>query len=150
MAKKNTKPTLTILCGLPRSGKSTWIEENKGDSIVVCNDWIRENILGTHYCDKGNAVVWSITDSTLRIVLGQGVNAIYDGVNLSKSVRRYYIELARQCGAIVKIVVIQTPLEICLKRNKKDKKLPDVALEKMAKLYEVPDKSEYDEIEFVG
>ncbi len=148
MAKEN-KPTLILLVGLPRSGKSTWIEENKGSAIVVSNDWIRENILGTHYSDKANAVVWSIADATLRIVLGQGNNAIYDGVNLTKAVRRFYIDLARQYGAKIRIVVMDTSLETCLKRNKKHNKLPDAALEKMAKMYEEPEKSEYDEIEHV-
>ena len=149
MAEKS-KSCLTIMCGLPRSGKSTWIEENKGHAVVVSNDWIREHILGTHYSDKANAVVWTITDSTLRIVLGQGLDAIYDGVNLTKAVRRFYIDLARQHGAKIKMVVLKTPLEVCLKRNKKDNKLPNIVLEKMDKMFEYPDKSEYDEIEFVN
>lgn len=146
---EKTKATLTIMCGLPRSGKSTWIENNKDNKVVVSNDWIRENILGTTYSDKANAIVWSIADATLRIILSQGTDVIYDGIHLTKSVRKFHIDLARQCGAKVKIVVLKTPLEVCLERNKKNKKLPDAALEKMAKMYEYPDSTEYDEIEFV-
>ena len=57
--------TLTIMVGLPRSGKSTWIKENAGNAVVVSNDWIRENILGTHYTKTSNALVWAITDAAL-------------------------------------------------------------------------------------
>ena len=94
--------TLTIMVGLPRSGKDTWIEKNKGSAIVVSNDWIRENILGTHYSTASNAVVWSLTDAVLRVVLGQGHDAILNGVNHTKDVRAFYIKLAKQYNFEIK------------------------------------------------
>ena len=132
--------TLTILIGLPRSGKSTWIKQNAGNAVVVSNDWIRENILGTHYSN--------LTDAVLRVVLGQGKDAILDGVNHTKAVRSFYVKLAREYGAKIHMVIIGTPLEVCLKRNI-DKKLPDAKLIEMMNGMENPDSDEYDTVECV-
>jgi predicted kinase len=143
------RPNFILMVGLPRSGKSTWIKDNAKNEIVVSNDWIREEILGTHYSKNANAIIWTIADATLRIVLGQGKDAIYDGVNLTKETRKFYIDLARQYGAKIKIVLVITPLEICMERNKSGNKLPNDVLEKMANSYERPEPEECDEMDVI-
>ena len=40
------KNTLILMCGLARSGKSTWIKKNQADAIVVSPDDIRAEIFG--------------------------------------------------------------------------------------------------------
>ena len=142
--------TLTLMVGLPRSGKSSWIKDHARDAVVVSPDWIRENILGEKYsyANSANAIVWSIMDSTLRIVLGQGKDAILDGVNLTKETRSYYVAIARQHGARVLMMMIKTPLEVCLQRNRDaaNRKLPDEKLIKMASTIEWPEQDEADEL----
>jgi predicted kinase len=141
------KNRLTIMMGLPRAGKGTWIASKKGhDDIVVSTDWIRENILGHSYSDASNAIVWAMVDSTLRIVLGQGKNAILDGINLTKSVRKFYVDIARTYGAEVRIVYIRTGLGDCVERNRlaESHKLPEPDLIEMGKIIEIPTKDEYD------
>lgn len=128
---------LTILVGLPRAGKSTWCTQNTNKAVLVSNDWIRENILGTHYCNAANAIVWSIVDSTLRIVLGQGKDAILDGINHTKAVRSFYIKLAKEYNAEVELVVFDTPLSVCRQRNT-TLKLPNDRIDDISKAYEIP------------
>lgn len=140
--------TLTIVVGLPRSGKSTWIDKNKGDAVVVSHDWIRENILGTHYADAANAIIWTIADATIRIILGQGKDVILDGMNNTKSVRKFYIDIAKKYNAKVKMLVITTPLNVCLARNNKSHKLPDEALKAIADYLELPTSEESSDIEY--
>jgi predicted kinase len=111
--------TLTIMVGLPRSGKSTWIENNKGKAIVVSHDWIRENILGTHYSSASNAIIWSLSDAALRIILSQDKDVILDGLNNNAFVRKFYVDIAKKYGAKIKFVCLSTPLAICLFRNEK-------------------------------
>lgn len=148
--KSMNNNTLTIMVGLPRSGKSTWIELNKGDAVVVSSDWIREHILGDaySYSSSANAIVWSLADAALRIVLGQGMNAILDGVNLTRATRKFYVDIAREYGAKVNMVVVGTSVEACLKRNQLPGglKLPDEKLMKMSKSIEWPIQDECDEI----
>jgi predicted kinase len=131
---------------LPRSGKSTWCKKNGKNAIVISNDWIRKNILGTHYAHNANAIIWTIADATLRIVLGQGKNAILDGVNLTKFTRGFYIKLARQYKAKVRIVLFNASVSTCIKRNRHDNNISMSNLKKMSETYEPPTKDEYDEI----
>ena len=150
---KNKQHWLTIMVGIPRSGKSTWIDKNKKDNVVVSNDWIREEILRTKYSTESNAIVWQIIDSTLRILLGQGKNVILDGTNHMPHIRKFYTDIAKAYGAKVRMVVFHTPLEVCMARNHtpSGNKLPDYCLERMAKDFVPPYKTEYDKIEnFAG
>lgn len=141
---------LIITVGLPRSGKSTWISKNKEDAIVVSNDWIRENILGHSYSSSSNAIVWAISDATLRIILGQNKNVIFDGINHTKFVREFYINLARKYNASVKIVYFDVSLETCINRNRTiSNKLPEDSLLAIGKEFEKPTIEECDEIVIV-
>lgn len=145
---KTYKCTLTIMVGLPRSGKDTWIEKNKGDTIVVSNDWIRENILGTHYCPASNAIVWTLTDAVLRVVLSQGKDVILNGVNHTKTVRAFYIKLAKEYDAKIKIVYMDVLPAVCIRRNFENK-LPDAVILKMWEELDFPNYKEYDELEVI-
>lgn len=146
------KPKITMLVGLPRSGKSTWVNSNKEDALVVSSDWIRGNILGETYgySESANAIVWTIMDSAVRIALGQGRDVVLDSANLAKETRSYYVAIGRKYGAHVKMVVFDTPFEVCLERNQSNgKKLPDSALFHMNLSTEWPYPEECDEIEVV-
>lgn len=135
-----------MMVGLPRSGKSTWIKNNACGRIVISNDWIRANILHAPNNKSIDPALWMITDATLRIMLGQKNDVILDGVHLTKFVRKFFIDVAREYGAKVIFVYMKTPLEECKKRNAFNNKLPDEVLEGMAEKFEEPDCEEYDEI----
>lgn len=141
---ESTKTWLIITVGLPRSGKTTWIEANKDacNAVVVSNDWIRENILGTNYHKASNAIVWTIVDASIRILLSQGKNVILDGANHTKGVRKFFVDIAREYGAGVKMVLFKTPLKNCIYRNSKNSKLPEAVLIKMAEELEEPTSEE--------
>jgi len=141
------KNKLTIVMGFPRAGKGTWIAmNNRLNDIVVSSDWIRENILGHSYSDASNAIVWSIVDATLRIILGQNKNVILDGINLTKSTRKFYINIAKTYGAEVEIVYVKTPMDVCIERNRKAEshKLPEQDLLDMGQIIEIPTSEEFD------
>lgn len=144
------RSTFTMLVGLPRSGKTTWIENNRSESdIVVSNDWIREKIIGNPYSKSINPIVWLISDSVLRVLLGQRKFVIFDGANLTRSVRKVHIDLAREYDATVRIVHIRTPLEVCLKRNESSLKLPNKILIEMDRTFQIPTLEECDALEMV-
>jgi len=137
-------PKLIVMCGLPRAGKSTWIELNKVDEIVVSNDWIRENIFQNHYSRSINPSIWMITDSVLRILLGQGKSVILDGVNLTKRTRKEFLDTAKECGAKTEIVFLTTDIRECIERNTTDHKLPHDKLTTMCLSLEMPSEDEAD------
>ena len=142
--KKNG--TMYLLVGFPRSGKSTWAKENGNDSIIVSNDWVRENILHAPNKKSNDPAIWMITDSTIRIVLSQGKSVIVDGVNTTVAVRSYFISTANECNANVVIVWIKTSIEECIRRNNVSKKLPHDVLLKMYDRFEDPQPQEYDKM----
>ena len=146
------KPVLTMMIGLPRSGKSSWIKEiTKSKDIVISNDWIRENILKAPHSKSSNPAIWMITDATLRILLSQGQDVILDGVHATKSERKFFLDLAKECNAAVMYVLVDTPLETCVARNNRSEhhKLPTEDLIRMGKKFERPTKDEYNSIIYV-
>jgi len=143
------KAWMTMTVGLPRSGKSTWIENHKAGNVVISNDWIRENILGNQYHKASNAIVWTIVDASLRILLSQGKNVILDGANYTKGVRKFFVDIAKEYDAGIKMVVFRTPLANCIYRNSKNPKLPESVLRKMSEELVEPDCSECTYVELI-
>ena len=136
---------ITLMVGMPRSGKSTWIVNNKDkNDIVISNDWIRENILGNHYSNAANPVIWMVTDSCIRILLSQGVNVILDGINHTRYIRSLYLNIGKEYATETRIVYTNTPLAVCLERNKTNAKLPSGKLVKMYEEIESPTMYECD------
>ncbi len=143
--RHDPSPKMFLLVGLPRSGKSTWTAKHIDyfDAISIENDWIRENILHAQHSKSNDPAIWMITDATARIILSQGRNIIVDGVNLTQFTRKFFIDMARECGAKVVIVWIDTDLETCLNRNRDNPKLPDDVLKCMYQKMEIPQPHEY-------
>ena len=67
-----SKAKLIIMCGLPRSGKSTWIRKNKGDAVIVSPDEIRSDIFGHQFFKNCEPWVWAMAKSMVRLLMGQG------------------------------------------------------------------------------
>ena len=143
-----SKAILYLIVGLPRSGKSTWIRNNKDrlNATVIENDWIRANILHANNCKSTEPALWMITDATMRILLSQGKNVILDGVNLTRFTRKFFIDAARECNAEVVCVWVDTSAEECKRRNISDYKLPEEIINKMRCSLDEPTLDEFDSI----
>lgn len=141
-------PMLTVMSGLPRSGKSTWIQQNKTKhTVVISNDWIRENILHCKYARSINPAIWMITDATARQLLSQGFDVIMDGIHLQKYIRKEIIDMGREMNAKIRIVYMDTPINVCLDR---ELKMPHDKLMVHAENTDIPTESECDELIFVN
>jgi len=131
------RPVLTLMCGLPRSGKSTWIEKNKKkNDVVVCPDEIRSDLFGHIFHNPAEPMIWSITEYFIQSLMKQKINIILDACNLT-SARNRWTDLAKDNGYKVNLIILDTSLEECIKRNKKDNKIPLNVLKRMASFFDV-------------
>lgn len=120
-------PTLTIMCGIPRSGKSTWVSKNKTDNdIIISPDIIRKEIFGHQFHQSAENFIWAITDSFILLLAKQKKSIILDAVNMNSSIRWKYVKIVEPYGYKTKLIWLNTSLEECIKRNRtsKDKKVP--------------------------
>ena len=60
---KTTKSSLIILCGLPRSGKSTYARKNSKNAVIVCPDRIRKVIFGHQFHKEAEDFIINISKS---------------------------------------------------------------------------------------
>lgn len=126
-------PILTLMCGLPRSGKSTWIEKNKKKTdVIVSPDEIREDLFGHVFHKPAEPMIWSLTEFFVKSLMKQKLDIILDACNLT-TYRNRWVDLAIENNYKVNLVVLDTPLKICIERNKN--KIPLDILENMSKFF---------------
>ena len=130
---------LTIMVGLPASGKTTMAEEyaEKNGAELVSIDAIKAPTKEKH----------AIAMETLKKYLEDGKDVVLDGIYLTKRNREAPIKVARSCKAEVEMCVVGTKLDVCLERNK-ERKIPvsETYMTILSHNYEEPTKDEYDAI----
>jgi len=129
------------MCGLARSGKSTWIKKNKGNAIIICPDVVRKLIFGHQFHSNAEDFIWACTFSMVKILLDQGKDIIVDATNLNFDTRNKWYRIAKSFNAKVKIVLVPTSLEQCKINNSnspEDERLPEKVLEGMDMIFEDP------------
>ena len=127
-----------IMCGLPGSGKSTWIDENLPDGINVVNqDSIRvelgimDNVdskkIGTKEQEKE---VSKLNNEQIEKFIRARQDFVIDNTNLKPGrIENLYKRLTKD-NANVTIVIIDTPAKTCIERRKGD--IPPEVIEEMS------------------
>jgi predicted kinase len=132
--------TIKIMCGLPRSGKSTWIERNRNNEVIISADQLRYAVYNQRFWDGGEKLMWGIRDVMLKYFLDQGVDIIVDETNVSKWSRKPIIELAKKAGYVIIGYLLDYAMHECIERAEAggDKELLTPVIERMDKQFEPP------------
>lgn len=121
---------LIVMCGIPRSGKSTWAREQGWP--VVNPDSIRLAMHGQVFLASAERLVWAYAHLMVEsLFLAGNPRVILDATNTTKERRKEWFSRAWQTY----FHVIDTPLPVCIDRAKASNFPVDV-VERMAKQWE--------------
>jgi predicted kinase len=132
-----TKTTLTLLCGIPGSGKS--FITGRLDGKVVSTDALRKFLWGSESVVEHDRLVFDIIKSVIEYLLDKKDSVVLDATNLTRRRRKTMIDIARRYQAGVTVLWIDCPLEVALARNAaRDRKVPVPVIKALYKSIEEP------------
>lgn len=111
---------ITLMVGLPASGKSTKAEEllKRGGTVRINKDLLRTML----HCDKFTGINEGMTRDAARTLaktfLSQGVNVIIDDTNLNPGTLQSWKDLGKELDAKIEYCRLDTSVEECLRRDK--------------------------------
>lgn len=110
------QPKITIMCGLPRSGKSTWVAQNKMDEVIVSADNIRQLVYGQRFFQGGEPIMWAVRGLMLEYLMQQGLDIIVDETNTTLERRGAIIKLAKKYNYYIIGNIIECTPDLCKTR----------------------------------
>ncbi|GAA4911830.1 putative kinase [Stackebrandtia albiflava] len=140
-AYDDTVCTVTVMSGLPGSGKDTWVAHHRPDLPVVALDDIRAE-LGIHPGENQGPVVAAARER-VRVLLRAGTSLVWNATTLSRRSRDAVIGLAAAYRARVEIVAVETtPAELRRRNRDRPDTVPAAVVERMLRRWESPDLTE--------
>lgn len=129
--------TVTMVSGLPGSGKDRWLEKNRPELPMVSLDALRLE-LGIGPDENQGAVVQAARERC-REFLRRGESFAFNATNLLGQTRSRWIELFVDYRARVEIVYIEPALSTIHQQNRdRDQPVPAAVINRLAAKVEVP------------
>ena len=137
---------VTLLSGLPGSGKDSWLAAHTGSREVISLDDLRE-ALDIDPAD-GQAPVIAAARKRARELLGARRAFIWNATNISRQLRARLIDLFADYKTKVRIVYLETSEGEGDRRNRRrDRPVPAAAIARMIGRWEPPDLTECHELD---
>lgn len=139
---------INVLVGLPGSGKDYYAKSkaNSETDVIISSDDIRAELYGSAECqDHPEIVFFEMFKRTCAAVREEKHIIYYNATNLNRKKRINLIKEFRKIFPDVTIcaTVITAPYDVCCKRNsERDRVVPDFAMERMYKSFNVPSTAE--------
>jgi predicted kinase len=131
------RSTVTMLAGLPGSGKDTWLAANRGDLPVVSLDDVREE-LGVEVTDNQGQVA-QLARERCRERLQSHTSFAFNATNLLRQTRQRWTDLFADYNARIEIVYVEPTLPTILDQNKRRKRIvPEDVIVELANKLEPP------------
>ena len=128
---------LTVLMGVPGSGKSTWLKHLVLRTVVINPDTIREELTGDPNNQDRNSEVFAAAHARTQAVLMRGDDIVFDATNVKESARASLLKIAHDAGSFTALVVFDVPLDVAKKRNaNRERVVPEHVLDRMQAQFE--------------
>jgi predicted kinase len=144
LAHESASCDVTVMSGLPGSGKDTWIERHAPHLPQISLDAIREET-GAEPTGNQGAVVQAAREKA-RVFLRAGENFVWNATNVSREIRTQVVGLLAAYDARMRIVYVEAGRDILFARNRG--RIPALATERMMDRWEVPDSTEAQQVEW--
>lgn len=129
--------TVTMMSGLPGSGKDTWLSRHRSDLPVVSLDDIRGELDVDPTDNQGEVVQFA--RERCREYLRSKTDFAFNATNLLKVTRQRWIDLFADYRARIELVYVEPPFDCLLRQNKnREKSVPTEIVRKLAEKCEPP------------
>ncbi|MFK7971666.1 MAG: AAA family ATPase [Bacteroidia bacterium] len=136
------KPTseVTVLCGLPGSGKDYYIQRYlEKDLPVISLDALRRSMKKSPTDKKATGRIVQEAKEQARVFLRKKENFVWNATNITRQMREQLIALFASYGATIHLVYIEVPYATLLKQNRnREYPIPESVLESMIDKIELP------------
>ena len=134
---ENFACSVTVLSGLPGSGKDTWLSRNRSELPVVSMDDIRGE-LDVEPTDNQGKVV-QLARERCREMLRAGTSFSFSATNILKQTRQRWIDLFADYNARIELVYVEPSFDRLLQQNKRrGNSVPEQVVRKLAAKSEPP------------
>ena len=133
---------IVLAIGLQGSGKSTYFARQ--GITPLSSDLLRKLLWGDETDQRQPHIVFGALRYLLRLRLIAGARVSYvDATNITRRDRSHFFRIAEQFGCVVDVLYFDTPLEVCLERNRRRSRcVPEDAVRRMAARLEPPTRAE--------
>jgi putative nucleotidyltransferase with HDIG domain len=129
--------TVTLMSGLPGSGKDTWLAKQRPELPVVSLDDLR-GVLDVEPTDNQGEVI-QLAREKCREHLRAGRHFAFNATNTMRQTRKRWIDLFAGYGARIELVYIEPPLSTIFERNsRRPRAVPTRAIERLVDKLEPP------------
>jgi putative nucleotidyltransferase with HDIG domain len=133
--REEYKCTVTMMSGLPGSGKDTWLARERVGLAVVSLDGLREEMDVTATEDQGAVI--SAAREACREHLRAGRDFAFNATNTMGLTRKKWVDLFADYGARVEIVYVEPALSVILAQNKRrERAVPGAVMERLVEKLE--------------
>ena len=137
-----------LICGLPGTGKDTYIKKHFADLPIISLDAIREEFKISPLDDQSEVV--EIAKERAKEHLREHRSFVWNATNLTNLVRNKLLNLFHDYQASVKIFFLETSLKNNLERNKnRERCVDEKVIYKLLRNLNIPEAYEAEEVEWV-
>lgn len=140
---------VTVMAGLPGSGKDRWLAENRRELPVVSLDEIRGDLIIDPTDNQGKVI--QKAREACRRHLRAGTSFAYNATNLILLTRKRWLDLFADYGAWIEIVYVEPSLDDLFRQNKsREAVVPERVIRRLSEKIEPPTWAEAHRLTMIG